>query len=146
MPAALAIDVPALASRFRIAVVRLARTLRREAGTGVTPSLYSALATIEHHGPITVSALAEHEGVRKPTTTRTARALVDLGLVTRIPDPVDGRVSWLDLTSEGRRLLQRARRRTDEYLARRLKRLSPEDAATLQRAADIIERLLEEGR
>jgi DNA-binding MarR family transcriptional regulator len=140
------IDVAALASRFRIAVVRLARTLRREADTGVTPSLYSALSTVEHHGPITISALADHEGVRKPTITRTVRALVDLGLVNRIPDPVDGRVAWLDLSPEGRRLLQRARRRTDEYLARRLKRLAPQDAASLQRAADIIERLLEEGR
>jgi DNA-binding MarR family transcriptional regulator len=136
-----ATDIAALASQLRIAVARTARTLRREAGEGITPTLMCALATIEHHGPMTVGALAEHERVTKPTVTRTVRALVDQGLVVRTGDLEDGRVAWLTLSVDGRRLVQRVRRRKDEYLARRLRGLEPAEIEALQRAADVLARI-----
>src|SRR5262249_9952068 len=73
--------------------------------------------------------------------TRTIQALLDHELIERVPDPLDGRVSWLSITPEGRKLLQRSRRRTDEFLAKRVKRLDPGDRAVLDRAADLLERL-----
>ncbi len=42
-------------------------------------------------------------------------------------------------------LLVSVRDRKDAYLAQRLDRLSPEDLAALDRAAGILERMLEEG-
>jgi DNA-binding MarR family transcriptional regulator len=84
--------------------------------------------------------------VQKPTMTRTIQALLDRGLIERVPDPLDGRVRWLSITSEGRKLLQRSRRRTDEFLAKRVKKLDPEDRAVLDRAADLLERLAEGDR
>lgn len=134
-------DLAELASALRIAVARTARTLRREAGEGVTPTLMCALATIEHHEPMTVGALAEHEHVSKPTVTRTVRAMVDAGLVSRTLDADDGRVSWLRLTPQGRRLLRRVRRRKDEYLAHRLRALEPEALEALHRAVDALARI-----
>jgi DNA-binding MarR family transcriptional regulator len=134
-------DIAALASQLRIAVARMARTLRREAGEGITPTMMCALATIEHHGPMTVGALAEHERVTKPTVTRTVRALVDQGLVVRTGDVEDGRVAWLTLSVEGRRLVHRVRRRKDEYLARRLRGLAQDEIEALQRAADVLTRI-----
>jgi DNA-binding MarR family transcriptional regulator len=139
-----ATDIAALASQLRIAVARTARTLRREAGEGITPTLMCALATIEHHGPMTVGGLAEHERVTKPTVTRTVRALVDQGLVVRTGDLEDGRVAWLTLSVDGRRLVQRVRRRKDEYLARRLRGLEPAEIEALQRAADVLARIEDE--
>jgi DNA-binding MarR family transcriptional regulator len=144
IPEPAATDIAALASQLRIAVARTARTLRREAGEGITPTLMCALATIEHHGPMTVGALAEHERVTKPTVTRTVRALVDQGLVVRTGDFEDGRVAWLTLSVEGRRLVQRVRRRKDEYLARRLRGLAPDETEALQRAADVLTRIEDE--
>jgi hypothetical protein len=38
------------------------------------------------------------------------------------------------------------RRRKNAYLARRLRELPPEDVAALERAAEVLERLLEDGR
>jgi DNA-binding MarR family transcriptional regulator len=139
-----ATDIAALASQLRIAVARTARTLRREAGEGITPTLMCALATIEHHGPMTVGGLAEHERVTKPTVTRTVRALVDQGLVVRTGDLEDGRVAWLTLSVDGRRLVQRVRRRKDEYLARRLRGLEPAEIEALERAADVLARIEDE--
>lgn len=137
------IDLAELASRLRLGVTRLARRLRREADVSVTPTLLSAIATVERHGPLTAGALAAHEQVRKPTATRLIRALVAKDLVLRTADPQDGRIVWLELSPEGRRVLHRARRRKDEFLATRIKHLSPEDQATLARAVGILERLIE---
>jgi len=84
--------------------------------------------------------------VQKPTMTRTIQAMLDRGLVERIPDPLDGRVSWLSVTPEGRKLLQRSRRRTDEFLAKRVKKLSAEEREILETAASLLERLAEGDR
>jgi DNA-binding MarR family transcriptional regulator len=137
------IDVAGLASHLRLSVFRLARKLRREGNAGVSPTLLAALSTIERHGPMTAGALATHEQIRKSTCTRVIASLVELGSIERTPDPLDGRVAWVQVTSEGRKILQRARRRKDAYLAARLKRLTPDEADTLERAAAILDRLTE---
>ncbi len=142
-PAPAAIDVAALASQLRLGVTRLARKLRREGTTGVTPTQLSALATLEHHGRMTAGVLAAHEQVRKPTVTRLIAGLSDAGLITRTADSLDGRVAWVAVTSVGKRLLQRHRHLSNEYLAARMRRLDPGDLATLERAAVILERLTE---
>lgn len=138
-----ATDLARLASRLRLSVFRLSRTLRREIQAGVSPTLLAALATIERHGPMTAGDLAAHEQVRKPTVTRILGALVEQGLVERTPDPLDRRVAWVQLTPAGRTLMHRARRRTDKYLATRLKRLDPDELATLERAAEILDGMTE---
>jgi DNA-binding MarR family transcriptional regulator len=130
-----------LAARLRVSVWRAARRMRRESAPGISPTLHAALFTIETHGPMTAGQLAEHEQVRKPTVTRTIAALLVQGLITRTPDPLDGRVTWLQVTSEGTQLLQRSRRRTDEFLAMRLTRLTPHERSVLGEAATILERL-----
>ena len=134
-----------LAARLRVAVWRAARRMRRESDVEITPTLHAALGTVEAHGPITAGQLATHEHVRKPTMTRTIAALVDRGLIERLPDSIDGRVTWLQVTPAGRALLQAARRRTDAFLARRLTSLSAEERDTLQRAIDLLEDLAERG-
>ena len=136
----------ALAARLRVAGWRFARRMRRESAPGISPTLSAALHTVEMQGPITAGQLAAHEHVQKPTMTRTIQALLDNGLVERVPDPLDGRVSWLSITAEGRRLLQRSRRRTDEFLAKRVKKLSAEERDVLETAATLLERLAEGDR
>ncbi len=132
-----------LASRLRVALWRATRRLRRESDPGLTLTAHAALVSIETHAPITPGQLAAHEGVRRPTMTRTIQALLERGLITRAPDPLDGRVSWLQVSPEGRRLLNRARVRSDAYLAKRLKQLRPNDRETLAKAAEVLDRLAE---
>jgi DNA-binding MarR family transcriptional regulator len=135
-----------LAARLRPAVIRTARRLRQEAGTDLSPSLAAALATIERHGPLTPSGLAETERVRRPTATRMVARLEEEGLVLRTTDPGDGRVSLVSTSPAGSALLKKIRGRKNAYLARRLRELSDDEAADLERAAAILERLLEEER
>ena len=70
--------------------------------------------------------------------------LEEAGLVARTPDPADRRSSLVSITPRGPRAARRVRDRKDAYLAQRLDRLSPEDLAALDRAAGILERMLEE--
>src|SRR5712691_3053479 len=135
-----------LAARLRPVLVRIARRLRQESGTDLSPSLATALATIDRRGPLTPSGLAEIERVRRPTATRMVARLEEEGLVLRTTDPGDGRVSLVSASPEGRTLLKKVRGRKTAYLARRLRELSDEEAADLERAAAILERLLEEER
>ncbi len=132
-----------LATRLRLVLARSARRLRQEAGTDLSPSLTAALATIERHGPLTPSELAARERVRRPTVTRLACRLEEAELVTRASDPADGRSSLITVTPAGRALLAAARTRKDAFLSERLDALGPEDRAALERAAALLEGMLE---
>ena len=132
-----------LASRLRFALARAARRLRQQAGTGLSPSLTAALATVARCGPLTPSELAAAERVRRPTVTRVLTRLEQAGLITRTPDPADRRSTLLAITPAGVALLAEGRTRKDAFLSERLEGLSPADRATLARAAGILEDMLE---
>jgi len=130
-----------LAASIREALVPLARKLRQQAGPDLTPSMASALATVERLGPITLGDLAAAERVSQPMTTKIAANLVDHGLVTKDVDPSDRRVSRLSLTAAGRKALDRSRSRKNAWLAKRLRRLSPDELERLQAALPVIQHL-----
>ena len=132
------------AARLRLAITRSARRLRQEANADLSPSLTSALATIESHGRVTPSELASCERVQRPTITRVLARLDELELIDRVADPADGRSTLISATPAGLALLRELRTRRDAFLAERLNRLSPEDRATLDRASELLERLLED--
>ena len=137
-------DLAGLASQLRLSVFRASRTLRRESQAGISPSMLAALSTIDRHGPITAGDVAQHEQVRKPTVTRILAGLVDEGLIERTADPLYRRVAWVQLTPAGRALMRNVRRRSDRFLAGRLRALDPADLATLERAAEILDRVTEQ--
>jgi DNA-binding MarR family transcriptional regulator len=128
-----------------LAITRMARRLRQATGPGgeTSPTITAALATVEREGPLTPSALADHERIQRPTATRVVARLEEAGLVTRSADPADGRIVLVAITREGSALLKRIRSRKNQYLARRLRELEPAEQATLAQAAAILERLLE---
>jgi len=132
------------AARLRLAITRTARRLRQEAAGELTPTSGAALATVERHGPLTPSELAEIERIKRPSATRSLRCLEEAGLVQRTPDPSDGRSALVSITGAGRERLRSLRGRKNAYLAKRMRALPDEDLATLERAAEILERL-EEG-
>ena len=135
---------PELASHLRLTIARTARRLRQEGGTGLSPSMTSALATIECHGPLTPSELATRERIQRPTATRVIARLEAMGLITRAADPQDRRSSLVAVTADATALLAEHRTRKTAFLAERLDRLGVEDRAALERAADILERMLAE--
>lgn len=132
------------AAHLRLAITRSARRLRQEANADLSPSLTSALASIESHGPVTPSELASCERVQRPTITRVLTRLDELELIDRAADPADGRSTLISATPAGLALLHELRTRRDAFLATRLSRLTAEERATLDRASELLERLLED--
>jgi DNA-binding MarR family transcriptional regulator len=137
------ISEPDLAGRLRLSIVRTARRLRQEAGTDLSPSLTAALSTVEQHGPMTPSEVAVRERIQRPTVTRVLARLEEQGLIERMPDVRDGRSSLVSASPEGRALLAELRTRKTAFLASRIEGLDAEERATLDRAADILERMLD---
>ncbi len=136
-------DTAELAGRLRLAVTRLARQMRQQTDTGLSPTLLATLATVEAAGPLTLGDLALREQVAPPTITRAVTGLEADGLVVRRIDPSDRRVVWVEITSAGRRLLERARTRKNAWLARRLRGFPAEDVERLAEAVAALERLAE---
>jgi DNA-binding MarR family transcriptional regulator len=136
--------VPDLAGRLRLTIVRTARRLRQETGTELSPSLTAALSTIERHGPLTPGEVATRERIQRPTATRVLARLEEQGLIDRMPDVRDRRSSLLTASKAGRDLLAELRTRKTAFLAARIEDLDAEERATLERAADILERMLAE--
>ena len=108
--------------------------------------MVSALATIDRRGEITLGDLASAEQVQPSSVTAMVGKLEAAGHAVRRPDPTDGRVAWIRLTAQGKRLLERERARKTAYLARRLGRLDADQVAALSAAIDVLERLVQEER
>lgn len=131
------------AARLRLAIVRTARRMRQEAGE-LSPTLTAALASIDRLGPMTPSELADAERVKRPTATRIAATLERDGLIERVTDPADKRSCFLSATPEGRAMMTRVRKRKDAYLSKRIRPMEDGDIETLERAAAVLERMLED--
>lgn len=137
----------AVADRLHSAAIHLLRSARREdPASGLSPARLSALSVVVHGGPLSLGELAAAEQVRPPTMTRLVSALEEAGLVTREPDPADGRVTRVRATGEGRRLLDEGRRRRVASLARCLAGLPPRELETLAAAGDLLLELFRGGR
>jgi DNA-binding MarR family transcriptional regulator len=135
-----------LASELRFAVMRLSRRLRQHAPEDITPSQLSALSVIARDGSLTLRQLAEAERVQPPTITRVVDMLEQKGLATRVPSEEDRRVAFVEPTPAGRALVDTIRRRRDAYLAGRLRTFTGEERELLERAAKLLERLIEDPR
>jgi DNA-binding MarR family transcriptional regulator len=146
MPEAVQTDA-ALATAMRISISRLARRLRVERlGLGGTETVLSdiqlaALAALARHDSMTPGELAEHEKVQPPSMTRVIAVLEERGLVRREPHATDRRQVILTVTSEGRDVVQRVRRRREAWLAQRLQELTPDERRILLAAAPILEKI-----
>ncbi|MGH9236354.1 MAG: MarR family winged helix-turn-helix transcriptional regulator [Acidimicrobiales bacterium] len=139
-------DVGHLAAHLRISATRLARLLRRQGDTGMSPSQLSALTSIELHGPLTLGALADHERVAPPSVTKAVAKLEERGLVARQADACDRRVAHVSITPAGTALLADVRQRKDLWLASRLAELTDEQRHRLAGALGVIDELMGQGQ
>ena len=134
-----------LASELRVSVMRLRRRLASERDPGNDLSLASmaVLGSLFRHGDLTVGELAALERVQPPSMTRKVNGLEQGGYVTRRAHESDGRVVVVSLTEIGRARVVADRKRRDEWLARQLRDLNPEERDALRAAAPILQRLSE---
>jgi DNA-binding MarR family transcriptional regulator len=134
-----------LASELRTSVMRLRRRLagERDPGNDLSIASMAVLGSLFRHGDLTVGELAALERVQPPSMTRKVNGLEDGGYVARRAHESDGRVVVVGLTDRGRQRVLDDRRRRDEWLARQLRDLTPEERDVLRAAAPILQSLSE---
>jgi DNA-binding MarR family transcriptional regulator len=136
------IDATGVASELRLAISRLIRRLRAEHSFSISHA--AVLGRLEREGARTASALALAERVKPQSMAQTISELSNELLVTRRPDPDDGRRTLIELTELGRATLARERARREDWLAHAIEDgLSPAEQQTLARAVPLLGRIAE---
>ena len=82
-------EVGVLIRRIRRVIHERARAVHED----MQPTAYLLLGWLADEGPVRASAIAESFGIDKGAISRQLQHLVELGLVTRSPDPADGRAT-----------------------------------------------------
>jgi DNA-binding MarR family transcriptional regulator len=111
----------------------------------LTLAQVSILMTLQECGPMRMTALAAHQGVRTPTTTVAIRRLEKLGLVDRSRDPTDLGAVVVRITPHGHTMRCNALAASHVQFAATLTTLSLEDRASLNEATSPLSRLASQG-
>ncbi|MYU24346.1 MarR family transcriptional regulator [Streptomyces sp. SID8352] len=107
--------------------------MAREVHPDLEPSAYGLLVRLGECGGQRATELAAYIGVGKATMSRQLRALEELGLVAREPDPGDGRAWLITLTPRGQDRVGRVRDARRARYARRLAGWDPREVTELAR-------------
>ncbi|AXK46760.1 MarR family winged helix-turn-helix transcriptional regulator [Brachybacterium saurashtrense] len=145
-PTAPADDRPAgdLPQTLALVCSQFSRLAARRSEVGVGSVSWRVVATIERHGPLRLSEIAERERVSRPTATAVIKRLEEESLVRRDPDPSDSRSSLISTTSQGSARLAAWRGQLAAGVGELLDPLPAEDRAALERAAAVLSRLIDD--
>jgi DNA-binding MarR family transcriptional regulator len=137
------VDIEQLADELRVSIGFITRRLRQVQADGdLSLPETTALARLDRGGPTTVTALAKRELVSAQSMGATIAGLESRGLVTRKPDPDDGRQSVIALTKAGLAELLNKRNARTELIARALaSELTAAEVRRLAAAVPLIERV-----
>ncbi|MDQ1205936.1 MarR family winged helix-turn-helix transcriptional regulator [Microbacterium sp. SORGH_AS_0862] len=128
--------VRALEAQFSDLIGQFRRVISENAhrvSPGLLPGAYKVFTTIARHETVTQATLADHLLLDKGQLSRTVRELEALGLITRSPDPADGRSSLLSPTEYGLERLAAARAPQEGVLVRALESWDVSDIDNLRR-------------
>jgi DNA-binding MarR family transcriptional regulator len=133
------------ATELMKAMTRLRARLRTESAPTEMPATWSQVTTLGRivaEGPITATALAQAEHVRRQSMAETLAALRASGLITSEPDPDDGRKTLIKATPKGQDLHRTIPAAREAWLASAIRALlDPDEQQTLLKAAAIMNRI-----
>jgi DNA-binding MarR family transcriptional regulator len=129
-----------LAHELRETLGRVLRRLRAEPGPPM--SQMAVLSRLDREGPASISDLAAADRMRPQSMAQTVRELEKAGMVSRRPDPADGRRFFVELTSAGLDTLNATRARREDWLTRALDgELDAEERDVVRRAVALLSRV-----
>ena len=133
-------DAVTLAADLREALRPLWRRLNSH--RTVSMGKLGILSRLQQRGPLSATELAGLERISHQAVAAAVRELEELGLVSRSPDPSDGRRTLVDLTDEGRSRLAAERAAGQEWLTRAVvDHLDDAERAALAAAVPLLRRL-----
>ncbi len=126
-----AVDATLTASRALLGVVARSVASALEV---VTLPQFRVLVLLTSDGPIRIGSLAEQMGAVASTFTRSVDRMVAGGWIARAENPDSRREVLIELTDDGRRLVEAVTERRRREVRDVLKLLSDEDRASVARA------------
>jgi DNA-binding MarR family transcriptional regulator len=140
-----ATNAAAAATELRVLVGHFKRRFREKVNLGdFTSSQMAVLRRLDSDGPATVTSLARAEGMRPQSMGANIAALEAAGLVSGAPDPDDGRQTILSLTAACKERVKVGRMACDDWLLEAIRKsLSAEEQLQLERALELLKRLVE---
>ncbi|GGA61533.1 hypothetical protein GCM10011490_09780 [Pseudoclavibacter endophyticus] len=125
--------------------VRLVRAFRAQMAAlaeatspGMVPGTLKAFIAIEQHGPMPISALAEHLALDKGLVSRTVSELEELGFVERSSATDDRRIRIVSATPLGSARLSAAREGAENPLSARIHSWPTPDIEQLRTLLDAL--------
>ncbi|MET8763824.1 MarR family transcriptional regulator [Lentzea sp. NPDC004782] len=142
-PAQTDAELAHLARVVREGVGRLNWRMRAESdGDSPGPAVLAVLSRLIRAGTHTPKELAEAERIQPQSLTRILATLTERGLVSRTPDPADGRRYLIDITPAGIGVLREYTGSRERWLAGALERaLTPTERQLLALAAELLVRV-----
>jgi DNA-binding MarR family transcriptional regulator len=110
-----------------------------KSGVDLNLAAYGVLGQVISHGPVALSDLAAYTHMLPSALSRQVKLLEDGGYIDRSPDPDDGRVSVVRVTTKGRDAHRRIRKANEDLLAHQLAEWSD---AELDHLSGLIHRLV----
>jgi DNA-binding MarR family transcriptional regulator len=126
-------EVGVLIRRIRRVIHERARAVHED----LQPASYLMLSWLVDEGPVRASEMVEKFNIDKGAVSRQLQHLDDLGLVTRTPDPADGRATLVVASEDARRRLADVSEHRRKWLDEQLGDWTTEEletfAATLEK-------------
>ncbi|NMG11600.1 MarR family transcriptional regulator [Brasilonema sp. UFV-L1] len=107
------------------------------------PQLRS-LAFLKRNPGASLSEVAEHLGVTCATASTTIERLVQRNLVQRTDNPQERRRVVLNLTQEGKLLLEQSQEKTRAHIADILESLTPEQVSQIEEGLALLKNVFEQ--
>ncbi|MCL2543442.1 MAG: MarR family transcriptional regulator [Nocardioidaceae bacterium] len=123
-------EIGVLIGRARRVVAERARVMHPDMQAGS----YLILGFVRSHGPVRATAIGENFAIDKGSISRHVQQLIDFGLVSRAPDPHDGRAILLSATDEGKRRLDAITQARRDTFYERVQDWSTQDLASFAAA------------
>lgn len=124
-------------TKLMIAHTRLTHTLMSSLGKniesiGLVTSSYSILDYLNNVGMAKTQQLGKVSLLTSGSITHMVNQLVDKGYVRKIPCPTDKRVTWVEITAEGKKTFQAIQKQHLTYLTWLFEDLSDEEKISFQ--------------
>jgi DNA-binding MarR family transcriptional regulator len=131
-------------TRLRGVIGRLARQLNASStAEGLTPSQASVLGLVVFRGPLSLSELADLEGLNPTMLSRVVGRLQELELIRRIPDPADLRSASVTSTEAGQEVDRRVKAQRASVVSECVDQLPAQEQEALSAALPALETLAE---
>jgi DNA-binding MarR family transcriptional regulator len=136
------------AARVMDTIPLLMRFIRADMRTHSADSLsipqLRSLAFLKRNPGASLSEVAEHLGVTCATASTTIERLVQRNLVQRTDHPQERRRVVLNLTQQGKQLLEESQDKTRAHIANILENLTPEQVSQIEEGLALLKNVFEQ--